>query len=108
MMTLKILLFLISISLIKSCALDISFNQNDRKFDRKIFIQSKEYKDYFESQNFVYQQIIIELEIEETGQKIVANNSGEALAIKKYLKRKYNYTAVELDPPKLTKENPIS
>ena len=56
----------------------------------------------------MYQQIIIELEIEETGQKIVANNSGEALAIKKYLKRKYNYTAVELDPPKLTKENSIS
>ena len=75
---------LIFLSFILSCEESPKAEKNE--FIKTEFLNSPEYSEYLESEK-LFAQVLVPLVIDETGQKITANNPGEAKAIKEFVKR---------------------
>ena len=75
---------LIFLSFILSCEESPKAEKNE--FIKTEFLNSPEYSEYLESEK-LFAQVLVPLVIDETRQKITANNPGKAKAIKEFVKR---------------------
>lgn len=79
----------------------VNVNAAESIFKRADFIKSNSYIEYKNS-NISYPTVIVELVISDKNEIIYAANAGEAEAIKKFLKIKFNLSA------KITSTNNLS